>query len=629
MKRWSGQHAAAWALAAALVTGAAPAARAQVAPEARPVIERWIEATGGRAAFDAEHALYVRGTLEGFGLKGVIESWNQRPDRSAGITAIGPFVLREGFDGTRAWRVDQNGKLADRDGKDLDDARGSAWFVNERWAEPEGGGGRVIRGGAEKDSAGTYVVLEATPPAGNMRRLWFDDRTGHLVRTTMRSDARTIVNSFSNFGPLAGRVRPRLTLVSIEGMPMNTVRAVTDSAAVAASFPDATWAAPGESAGEVRFAGGRARAVVPFDYSVRHVWVKASLNGGPLEDFLLDTGASVTVIDSAYAAQRGLKTEGNIGVAGAGSTGGASFAAMDSLVVPGAGGDGVTIGHQKVVVLSVNSHLQPFFWRPCAGILGYDFISRFVVAIDFDRETLTLHEPKSFRYEGKGAAVPLQFTGGIPVIEATVDDAYTGLFRLDVGSGSTVDLHTPFVDTNGLRDKVATRIEVMGGGFGGTFSSEMTRMKRMRVGPHAWDAPLVVLSRATEGALASQDYAGNIGNHLLERFHVTFDYERKQVWLEPSARFGSRDRFSLIGVQLAKHGDVVTAMQVLPNSPAAAAGIRLGDQVAAIDGRPIADWTLDAINAEFEDGQPGSKHKLALVRDGRRKNVTVVLKEML
>lgn len=625
MDRWFRNAAQALALAAAVAS--ASAARAQVAPDAQAVIDRWIEATGGRAAYEAERALYVRTAIEGFGLKGVLESWGERPDRSAGRTEIGPFALREGFDGTRAWRVDQNGKLQERDGNDLVDTRASAWFANERWAAPDGGG-RIVRAGAEKDSAGTYAVLEVTPPAGATRRLWFDERSGHLVRSVQRSDARTIVNAFSDFVPFAGRVRARVTVVSIEGMPMNTVRAVIDSVAVAPSFPAATWAPPGESAGDVRFAGGASRAVIPFDYSVRHVWVKASLNGGPLDDWLLDTGASVSVIDSAYAAARGVKTEGRIGVAGAGSSGGASFATFDSLAVPGEGG-GVTLGHQKVVVLSVNAHLQPFFWRPCAGILGYDFISRFVVDIDFARGRMVLHEPATFRYEGAGQAVPLQFAGSIPVIEATVDDAYTGLFRLDVGSGSTVDLHTPFVEKHGLREKASARVEAMGGGFGGTFTSDVTRMKRMRVGPFAWDDPIVILSRATEGALASEEYAGNIGNHLLERFRVTFDYGRKQVWLEPAARFGTRDRFTLIGAQLAKHGDDVVAMQVLAGSPAAAAGLREGDRVTAIDGRDIGRWTLDAINAVFEDGVPGSKHRVTVLRDGRKRTLRVTLRDML
>jgi len=110
---------------------------------------------------------------------------------------------------------------------------------------------------------------------------------------------------------------------------------------------------------------------------------------------------------------------------------------------------------------------------------------------------------------------------------------------------------------------------------------------------------------------------------------VTFDYERKQVWLEPSSRYATRDGFSLVGVQLAQQGDAIVALQVLPGSAGADAGVRVGDVVTAIDGRPIAAWTLDAINAVFEDGKPGAKHRITIARDGRKKTVTVVLKEIV
>ena len=50
-----------------------------------------------------------------------------------------------------------------------------------------------------------------------------------------------------------------------------------------------------------------------------------------------------------------------------------------------------------------------------------------------------------------------------------------------------MDLHGPFVATNDLRDKTAESIDVVGGGFGGTFTSRLTRMKKIELGPYAWD----------------------------------------------------------------------------------------------------------------------------------------------
>ena len=611
-----------------LLVLSAPSARAAATAEAQAVIERYLTATGGRAAFEAENSVHLKASVTAFGMSGTIESWTERPDKTANLTSIGPLTVRDGFDGQTAWRIDQNDKLAIRDGTDREDARATAYFQNEMWGMSGNGGGTVALVASERDTGGTWSVLEVTPPAGRSRRLWFNVRTGLLERTIMRGDVQTITSRMSDWRTVAGRLRPMATVVTVAEMPLNDARIVVDTLTVDEPVATSPYASPADVTGDARFLAGGTRTEIPFDYSVRHVWVRASVNGGPLEDFLVDTGASITVLDSGYAARRGLKVEGRIQVSGAGQSGGASFARVDSIVVPGPDG-GVKLAAHNVAVLSVDPYLEPFFWRRCAGVLGYDFISRFVVTVDYDRERLVLEDPASFKYAGKGQAVALQMAGNIPVAEIVLDDSLRGKFRLDVGSGSSIDLHSPFVADHDLIGRSTRTVQVMGGGFGGTFTSDLTRMHTAAIGPYSWEAPLVAMSHATQGGLASRDYAGNIGNQVLERFTVTFDYGRRTVWLEPGRRFSEPDRFSLAGVQLAKQDGIVRALQVLPGSAAAAAGIEEGDEVRKLDGRPITEWTLDQVTTLFEDGKPGDKHTLEIARAGKKRKITLVLREIL
>ena len=130
---------------------------------------------------------------------------------------------------------------------------------------------------------------------------------------------------------------------------------------------------------------------------------------------------------------------------------------VPSLRVVAADGDGIELKDVRVGVLSVNAVLAPYFWRDCAGIIGFDFISRFVDEIDFDRGQLTLYDPETFRYAGAGQAIPMTLAGHTPVVKMKLDDAIEGDFRVDVGSGSTVDLHTPFVKRHDLAKRRARR----------------------------------------------------------------------------------------------------------------------------------------------------------------------------
>jgi hypothetical protein len=618
-----------FATAAALIALAAPRAGAAITPEARAVVERHIEAAGGRALLEGARSSHVRATLRAFGLTGSTETWAQWPDRRASATMLGPFSLKDGFDGEVAWRIDPSGKLVLLDGRNRDDALASAWFENERWLDPDQGGGTVSIAGVETDSLGTFDVLELTPPRGRSRRLYVDRATGYVVRATTKQDAQGIVSTFSDFRRTAGRMLAHTTRTSVVGMPANDLVVTVDSVAFGVPLDPVVFATPEPPATPITWLKTPGRAALPIRYTAKHVWLRASINGHPPADFLFDTGASITVLDSAYAHSIGVESVGRLQGQGAGSTGSGAFGLVQSIRAAGEDGDGVELTDQRVALLALNRDLAPFFWRDIAGVIGYTFISRFVNEIDYDGERLVLHDPSTYAYTGKGATLPLTLAGTMPVTHATLDGRYAGDFRIDVGSSSTVDLHGPFVKRHGLEGKAKKRIEVTGGGFGGTFTSVLTRMKGFALGPYAWKDPLVVLSRADRGAFASTDYAGNIGNGILERFRCVFDYERRQLHLEPGTRFGKRDGFSRSGVQLALMDGVVKAMQVLPGSPAETAGLRVGDEVASIDGRPARDWGPDGVRDLFETGAVGTEHVLIARRDGNELRLTMKLRELI
>jgi PDZ domain/Aspartyl protease len=240
-----------------------------------------------------------------------------------------------------------------------------------------------------------------------------------------------------------------------------------------------------------------------------------------------------------------------------------------------------------------------------------------------------LRDPKTFRFTGTEAPLPMVMNGVVPALQGTVNDKFPGLFRLDVGSSSTVDLHTPFAKQHGIEKQLRDVREVSGAGFGGQFTSALGRARSMALGPYRWPDPMLSASRATEGAFASEEFAGNVGNRILERFRVTLDYDGRRVWLEPGARYRERDSFTRAGVLLVREGGRVEARSVLPGSPAERAGLREGDQVTSVDGRPMADWTLRELDELFERGADGRRVALGVVRDGGPATLTMKLKEML
>jgi hypothetical protein len=628
----------AFACAVPLVAGPA---RATITPDAAKVVHRYLEVTGGAASFAAESTSYTHARLYAFGFEGTFASWFARPSRRYARTELGPFKLSEGVNGATAWRTDPTTgvvrALADHD---LDQALASAWFEGERWAEAGEGGGSVSLAGKERDSLGTYTVLEVAPPdlAGggrpvSARRLWFDDQTGLLAVMRSKDDQREVFTRLSDWRTSAGRKRSFVNESGVLSMPANQVKAVADTllanvAVEGLPFSPPQAPPPGGPA-PVTWLATPGTAKLPFDYRARHVWLKASVNGGAPENFLFDTGASVTVIDSGWAATHGLKTQGRMQAAGAGAAGGASFATLGSLRIASASGDGVELKDVRIAVLDVSPSFEPMFWRSMAGVIGYDVISRFVVTVDYDDSVLVLHDPATWTYTGTEKPLAMIMNGTVPALMGKFDGTDEGLFRLDVGSSSTVDVHAPFAKKTGILNKMGRTTRFDGVGFGGSFSSDVGRLRSMSLGPYEWDDPVVTVSHATEGAFASEEFAGNIGNRILERFRVTFDYDRRQVYLEPGKHYADRDHLTRAGLLLTKRAGRVAVESVLKNSPAERAGLRPGDQVMSVDDRDIATWDLPEITALFDDGEPGRKVPLRVLRDGREKQVKMRLDEVV
>jgi len=619
-----------WLAAVLLPLVAATAAVAAITPAAKKVVDHYVTATGGRASYDSMRTVTTYAHVSALGLAGTTTTYAERPNRRASYTQLGPFLIPEGVSDTTGWRVDPSGRLLMLDAKDLEDAREGAWFENMMWLTPGEGGGSVRVAATEKDGGQTYDVLEVTPPMGTSRRYWVNQKTGLIDREGTKHDQQQIDGTLSDYRNVGGRLVPFLSVERIVGMPANDLTIRVDSIVFNAPIDPARFAPPAPEANRLTWLKTPGHASLPFHYNSRHVWVKASVNGRPPADFLFDTGASITIIDSTYAAGLGLTTQGELQGQGAGAAGSARFSEIQSLRIPGDDGDGVEFAGQKVGVLSINPFLEPFFWRGCAGVIGADFISRVVTRIDYDHSRLDFYDPKTFHYDGPGKAVPFALAGNMPAVHMTLDDRYSGDFRVDVGSSSTVDLHSPFVERNELDKKVKSKkIDVIGGGFGGTFTSTLTRMTKLQLGPYTWTEPMLTFSGAKIGALASEDYAGNIGNQILERFRCTFDYERRQLWLEPGEHYAAKDRFSRSGVQLGRYGDEIKVIQVIPGSPADKAGLDQGDDVAAIDGKPALQWTPDELQRLFEDGEVGRTVTIVSPRGGKNRTLKLKLADLL
>jgi S1-C subfamily serine protease len=76
-----------------------------------------------------------------------------------------------------------------------------------------------------------------------------------------------------------------------------------------------------------------------------------------------------------------------------------------------------------------------------------------------------------------------------------------------------------------------------------------------------------------------------------------------------------------IGIYLDEEGQALTVVEVIPDSPAAKAGLLPGDRLQALDGQPAA--SVGAVGTFFAEQEPGSVVAVAVIRRGQPLEIAV------
>ena len=372
---------------------------------------------------------------------------------------------------------------------------------------------------------------------------------------------------------------------------------------------------------DVEFDASQPR-LTPFNLIANWIVLSVKINGRECR-MLLDSGAP-NVISPSAAAVLGLDAEGKFSGWGAGKrqvSGGETTVSRLRI-------GNVILHDQTFHVIALPYAFIHAFNPVIDGVIGYEVFRRLVVRIDFQRTTISFLDPRSFRYHGKGVAVPFYFQEQVPVVAGTVD-GLQGSFQIDTGSDGSLSLTSPFVVRNDLIRKYSAHIHGFAGeGVGGRENAYFVRARVLDIGGAHVPSVVTELLVDTGGIGAMQDVAGFIGTEILKRFNLTFDYARNTIYLEKNANYNRPSVFNRAGLAPRITSEGLKVVSVFEDSPAAAAGISPGDTILAINGH-----TGDQLNGPFLFDifrQPvGTIVRLKILHAGVEKSVQLKLRDLL
>ncbi|MFL6299778.1 MAG: aspartyl protease family protein [Terriglobales bacterium] len=377
-------------------------------------------------------------------------------------------------------------------------------------------------------------------------------------------------------------------------------------------------------AAPVKVDGGQTSFKVPFRLIDNRVFVEVKVNGqGPFH-FILDTGASGTIMRPA-AQRLGLKIVNESQQRGVGEKTVASGEThLNELQIGDAHFYDLDIG-----VLSDDDSAEVFGTQPLDGIIGLEVFQELVAKHDYIHKELTFTLPEKFNYRGSGSVVPFERPRQIPVIEAELDGV-RGKFGVDTGARSAMLLYGPWTDSNHLRQKYNPKLEgVTGWGIGGPVRSQLARAQSLKFGETSVQDIVIRLSLQKSGLTTSSSMAGLIGPGVLSQFDVTFDYARKRIIFEKNSEYGRHDSWERAGMWLGQEGDHFHVVDVIAGSPAAQAGIKTGDVVTSIDGEKASSYFLPDFRDSLRKLPAGTRMIFQISSGGKARDVTIVLRDLV
>ena len=174
-----------------------PPTKTETKPEPKPtalpsvdqVLDKYVQAIGGKAALEKVNSRTSKGTFEipAMGANGTFMSYEKAPNLTASTIDIPGFgTVNIVFDGKSGWQKDPMQGLREQTGAELVMVKINSEFygplkMKDLYKKVE------VKGKDKVGSAEVYII-EATPSEGSPVKLSFDATTGLLVRQEMEQE---------------------------------------------------------------------------------------------------------------------------------------------------------------------------------------------------------------------------------------------------------------------------------------------------------------------------------------------------------------------------------------------------------------------------------------------------------
>ncbi len=347
---------------------------------------------------------------------------------------------------------------------------------------------------------------------------------------------------------------------------------------------------------------------IPYDNVFKYIKVDCIVNNSVPLTFLLDLNSPYTIIDKNVAKQLGLFEKGNMNFSYHYPIKSLGFTIATKFSLGNITRTNFIIHTADLTSLCTNIQY------PIHGILGADFFQGIILKISTDDNYIYISKNM---IPTKGKKLIFENLLGRIFVRYSTENGES-LFSIDPFTLDTFRFSENFITPK----QIIMNTFSMGNDYG-------THIKRViapdiQIGNYSLTAPVAsTLNNFNSLYNLPNEVTMVMGISAINKFNITIDYLKNEIYFEKSRNFNSPYPFNYSGLFLLRTTDGFYVDKIIRNSPADRAGIERGDFITFINGVDTTKtvsfekffsslFTYNDLNFSFDIVRNGTKMKLNL-----------------